>query len=198
MATTTASSDGEDWLKMKQLIFKDDKYLEVLSRENLVLFLIGVDLNGILDGQKDRDFHLLLTLAHGKRKMSELSTDLIASLGTSLKASLKNGDKIDENTSVLKIDAAGSSVHLHLYSLLHPDAAADGKMNVSSKVFVNSDAEHPETSFLSSNDSSKPAAELDFCFPYSKEGESVDGLIVQLPSGACPDSDRNRLWVFKK
>ncbi|WQF76879.1 hypothetical protein CDEST_01893 [Colletotrichum destructivum] len=205
MATPTASNDSKDskdWLKMKQLIFANDTYLRTLSSNGLFLFLIGIDLYDILDGETGRDFHLLLTLAHGKERLSERFPKTLAAddeLMLSLKTSLRDGDKIDETKAVLKIDAAGTTVHLHLHGLLHP-GAAQGEMSVSSDAFATNEGGHPETVFLSTHDLSKPADTLGFCWTCSetrsKDGKSVDGLVVELPADVCPD--HNRTWILKK
>ncbi|GKT61080.1 hypothetical protein ColTof4_01189 [Colletotrichum tofieldiae] len=205
MATPTASNDSKDskdWLKMKQLIFANDTYLNTLSSSGLFLFLIGSDLDDILDGKTGRDFHLLLTLAHGKESLSERFPKTLAAdddMMVSLKTSLRDGDKIDETKAVLKIDADGTTVHLHLHGLLHP-GAAEGEMCVSSDAFATNEGGHPETVFLSTHDISKPVDQLEFCWTCSKtgseDGNSVDGLVVDLSADVCPD--HNRTWISKK
>ncbi|KAK1966800.1 hypothetical protein LY78DRAFT_680653 [Colletotrichum sublineola] len=197
MATTTTTSEtSQDWLEMKKLLFKDDTYLQKLSSNGLFLFLIGRDLADILDGETKRDFHLLLTLAHGKEKMSDRLPKTLAAdddLMVSLKASLRDGGKMDETRSVLKIDADGTTVHLHLHGLLHP-GAIEGEISVSSASFVTDGVAHTETMFLSTHDLSKPASTLEFCQVISTS--DVDGLAVQLPKGVYPD--RVRAWILKK
>ncbi|OHE90273.1 hypothetical protein CORC01_14432 [Colletotrichum orchidophilum] len=202
MATTTVSNAGEDWLRIQQLIFENDGFLKMLSSKGLSLFLIGVDLFDILDGENRPEFHLLLTLAHAEKAMTEqfpngLATD--PELITSLKTSFRNGNELDETSSVLKIKAAETTIHLYLHSLLHP-GAVEGEMRASSDVFVANKGDETVTAFLSTNDFTKPADLLDFCWAKKEAGQKdgksqADGLVVSLPEGTCPD--RNRTFIRK-
>ncbi|KAJ0331431.1 hypothetical protein COL154_013592 [Colletotrichum chrysophilum] len=204
MATSTVSNTGEHWLKIQQLIFKNNTYLDTLSSKGLLLFLIGIDLYDILDG-REGEYHVLLALAHNKERMTELFQNAVVDdeLRSSLKDSLINGNNLDETRSVLKVDSAGTTIHLHLHGVLHP-GAGEGVMHVSSNVFVEHVAGTQQTAFLSTKDLSKPAAELDFCYAVHKtdqdtgkeDGKStVDGLIFTLPEGTCPDTSRT--WISK-
>ncbi|KAI3526923.1 hypothetical protein CABS02_15486, partial [Colletotrichum abscissum] len=131
MATSTPSNTSDDWTKLKKLIFENDTYLEKLSEQDLFLLIIGNDLRGILAEEENREFHLLLTLGSKQDSLSErfsstskADEDLISSL----KASLRNGDKIDEESFLLKIGEAGAILHLHLHSLFHP-GTKEGRMS---------------------------------------------------------------------
>ncbi|KAL4403197.1 hypothetical protein CABS03_15191 [Colletotrichum abscissum] len=204
MATSTPSNTSDDWKKLKKLIFENDTYLEKLSEQDLFLLIIGNDLRGILAGEEDREFHLLLTLGSKQDSLSErfsstskADEDLISSL----KGSLRNGDKIDEESFLLKIDEAGAILHLHLYSLFHP-GTKEGRMSVPSNLFVSENSAVQESSFLSTQDVSKPVDDLQFVFSSShgtsgiQTRESVDMLIAELPDGTCPD--HLRTWTFKE
>ncbi|KXH57923.1 hypothetical protein CNYM01_14067 [Colletotrichum nymphaeae SA-01] len=202
MAASTVSNAGEDWRRIQQLVFENDNYFDMLSSKGLSLFLIGADLFDILDGETGREFHLLLTLAHAEEEMAkrfpkEAATD--PELITLLKTSFKNGNKLDETRSVLKIDADKTAIHLHLHSLLHP-GAIEGEMCVSSDVFVADRENDIVTAFLSTKDLTKPADLLDFCWAKKTAGledgnPQVDGLVISLPESSCPD--RNRTWIRK-
>ncbi|KAF4772721.1 hypothetical protein HER10_EVM0004962 [Colletotrichum scovillei] len=204
MATSTPSNTSDDWEKLKKLIFENDTYLEKLSEQDLFLLIIGNDLRGILAGEKNREFHLLLTLGSKQDSLSErfsstskADEDLISSL----KGSLRNGDKIDEERFLLKIDEAGANLHLHLYSLLHP-GNKEGYMSVPSNLFVSENNAVQESSFLSTYDVLKPMDNLQFVFSSShgtselQTRESADVLFAQLPDGTCPD--HLRTWTFKE
>ncbi|KAF3799111.1 hypothetical protein GCG54_00015291 [Colletotrichum gloeosporioides] len=142
MATSTVSNKGEDWLKIQQLVFKNNTYLDTLSSKGLLLFLIGIDLHDILDGRKG-EYHVLLALAHDKDTTKELFQNAVVNdefeLIASLKDLLRNGNNLDENKSVLQVGSAGTTIHLHLHGLLHP-GAGEGVVHVSSNGFVAHDA----------------------------------------------------------
>ncbi|KAF4868084.1 hypothetical protein CGCSCA1_v012759 [Colletotrichum siamense] len=104
------------------------------------------------------EFHVLLALAHNKGKMTELFQNAVVSeeLITSLKNLLRNGNNLDENKSILTVNSACTTIHLHLHGLLHP-GVGEGVVHVSSNVFVANDAGIPQIAFLSTIDLSKPA-----------------------------------------
>ncbi|KAK1977573.1 hypothetical protein LZ30DRAFT_692065 [Colletotrichum cereale] len=165
MTTSAMTAASEDWLAMKDLIYKNDTYLQKLYENNLFLFLISTDLHDIVHRNTGHDFHLLLTLAHGKEKMSVLFPEKLTAnddLMVSLKALLREGDKMDKTKSVLKIVVDGITVHLHLHGLLDPGAPLE-EINVPSESFTTNGNAHIETTFLSTHDSSKPADTSGFC-----------------------------------
>ncbi|KAK1479294.1 hypothetical protein CABS01_17276 [Colletotrichum abscissum] len=75
-------------------------------------------------------------------------------------------------------------------------------MSVPSNLFVSENSAVQESSFLSTQDVSKPVDDLQFVFSSShgpsgiQTRESVDMLIAELPDGTCPD--HLRTWTFKE
>ncbi|KAK1703230.1 uncharacterized protein BDZ83DRAFT_644993 [Colletotrichum acutatum] len=204
MATSTPSNTSDDWKKLKKLIFENDTYLEKLSQQDLFLLIIGNDLRDILAGEKNREFHLLLALGSKQESLSKRFSSTSKNdedLISSLKGSLRNGDKIDEESFLLKIDGAGAALHLHLYSLLHP-GTKEGYMSVPSNLFVSENSAVQESSFLSTHDVLKPVDNLQFVYssshgpPEIQTRESVDVFIAELPDGTC--LDHIRTWTFKE
>ncbi|CAI0641329.1 unnamed protein product [Colletotrichum noveboracense] len=204
VATSTAASPSNDWEKLKQLIFDNDTFLESLSTKNLFLLVIGNDLRDVFKEEKTRDLHLLLALGHKQEKMAKRFPDTSTvddELVSSLKASFRNGDQIDEAKSVLKIETGVVNLHLHLYSLFYPGSKEE-YMSVSSKVFVSENKTFPESNFLSTHDVSGPVDNLAFTYSSSpnpsetETAESIDVFITELPEGICPDHIRT--WTFKE
>ncbi|KAK2742893.1 hypothetical protein CKAH01_18435 [Colletotrichum kahawae] len=204
LATSTAASPSNDWEKLKQLIFDNDTFLESLSTKNLFLLVIGNDLRDVFEEDETRDLHLLLALGHKQEKTAKRFPDTSTvddELVSSLKASFRNGDQIDEAKSVLKIETGVVNLHLHLYSLFYPGSKEE-YMSVSSKVFVSENKTFPESNFLSTHDASGPVDNLAFTYSSShnpsetETGESIDVFITELPEDICPDHIRT--WTFKE
>lgn len=203
MTTSTTAATKNDREKVKDLIFKDNDFIDKISADGLVLLVIGIDLHyvdEILAEKSDEGIQLVLALGHKDKEISKVfpaGALLEADSKSLLLRSLRDGYALDEKRSLITLSSPETTIRLHADSLLKP-TALNGKVSSSPETFVEMKEGVPYSTFWSTSKDNEPIRDMDFSWSPAGCGEDEQKggkiLIIELPDGIC--ADRQWAWMF--